>query len=135
MTQPQDPIDQSEDPGRFKALRRVAVDAEMATGDHETSLPDARRNVFFRFAIIGGGSLVLLTGLILIVIPGPGLVVTAAGLAILATEVPFAARMLERVRERLPSDADGKLPKSAIVTMVVMGGGAFCLSLWWAFRR
>jgi hypothetical protein len=35
------------------------------------------------------------------VLPGPAIVVIPAGLAILATEFPWARRLLHRVRERL----------------------------------
>jgi uncharacterized protein (TIGR02611 family) len=44
------------------------------------------------------GVLVVLVGLALCVLPGPGLLVLAAGLAILATEYVWARRLLERVR-------------------------------------
>ena len=47
--------------------------------------------------IIGGG--VLLTGLVMLVTPGPGLVVILIGLATLASEFPWARRLLTRVRE------------------------------------
>ncbi|MBK8914559.1 MAG: PGPGW domain-containing protein [Phycisphaerales bacterium] len=49
-------------------------------------------------AIIGGT--VLLLGIIMIVTPGPAVVVIPAGLAILATEFAWAAWMLRKLRER-----------------------------------
>ena len=48
--------------------------------------------------LIVGGS-VLLTGLVMLVTPGPGLVVILVGLATLASEFPWARRLLTRVRE------------------------------------
>jgi uncharacterized protein (TIGR02611 family) len=45
------------------------------------------------------GAVVVLVGLILCVLPGPGLLTVAAGLAILATEFEWARRLLHRVRE------------------------------------
>ena len=48
-------------------------------------------------AVIGGT--VVLVGLVLIVTPGPAFVVIPLGLAILATEFVWAARLLRRVRE------------------------------------
>jgi UPF0716 family protein affecting phage T7 exclusion len=47
-------------------------------------------------AVVGG--VVVLAGLIMCVLPGPGLLTVAAGLAILATEFEWARRMLHRVR-------------------------------------
>lgn len=50
-------------------------------------------------AVLGGALLVL--GIVLLPLPGPGLLVIAAGLAVLATEFPWAERLLGRVRARL----------------------------------
>jgi uncharacterized protein (TIGR02611 family) len=47
--------------------------------------------------VIGGT--VVLFGLVLLFIPGPGLVIIAAGLAVLATEFVWASRLLKRVRK------------------------------------
>lgn len=43
------------------------------------------------------GSMVVMVGLALLVLPGPGLLLTA-GLALLATEFPWAQRWLTRLR-------------------------------------
>ena len=48
--------------------------------------------------IVGG--LVVLIGIVMIPYPGPGWLVVFAGLAILATEFEFAARVLENLREK-----------------------------------
>ncbi|MSR17662.1 MAG: hypothetical protein EXS00_00580 [Phycisphaerales bacterium] len=48
-------------------------------------------------AIIGGTVLAL--GVVMLVTPGPGLVVIIGGLAILAAEFAFAKRWLKRVKE------------------------------------
>ena len=50
----------------------------------------------FFIALIGGT--VLLVGLALLVLPGPGLPVVAAGLAILATEFFWARRAMRRAK-------------------------------------
>ncbi len=47
--------------------------------------------------IVGGAT--LLAGLVMLVTPGPGLVVILVGLATLASEFPWARRLLARVRE------------------------------------
>jgi len=52
-----------------------------------------------RVAVTVVGAAVVLVGLALCVLPGPGLLVLAAGLAILATEYVWARRLLDRVRQ------------------------------------
>ena len=49
---------------------------------------------------IAGGAVVL-AGVVMLVAPGPGLVVIALGLAILGREYHWARRLLARVREHL----------------------------------
>jgi uncharacterized protein (TIGR02611 family) len=44
------------------------------------------------------GVLLLIVGVILLVLPGPGLLVMALGLAVLATEYPAAQRLLDRIK-------------------------------------
>jgi hypothetical protein len=53
----------------------------------------------FFIALIGGT--VLLIGAAMLVLPGPGLLVIAAGLAILATEFFWARRVLRRAKGAL----------------------------------
>jgi tellurite resistance protein TerC len=47
------------------------------------------------------GSTVVLIGVALLVLPGPGLVTIALGLAILATEFVFARALLKKAREAI----------------------------------
>jgi uncharacterized protein (TIGR02611 family) len=54
-----------------------------------------------RVARMIGGWTLLAVGAALLVLPGPGLLVIAAGLALLATEYAWAARLLAKVKERL----------------------------------
>jgi uncharacterized protein (TIGR02611 family) len=55
-------------------------------------------------AVVGGA--VVLAGLALCVLPGPGLLTIAAGLAILATEFEWARRLLHRVRQKARTTYD-----------------------------
>lgn len=59
-----------------------------------------------RLAVAVLGSLLLLAGAALLVLPGPGLLVIAAGLAVLASRFAWAARLLERVRTRAYAELD-----------------------------
>ena len=73
-----------------------------------------------RAARITAGAMVTLLGVTLLVLPGPGVATIAAGLSILSIDVPQAQRLLQRVRDRLPQDADGGTPSWLVM---VMGAG------------
>ena len=53
-----------------------------------------------RVVVIVVGFTVLLIGIVMIVAPGPALVVIPLGLAILATELAWARKLLRRVRDK-----------------------------------
>jgi uncharacterized protein (TIGR02611 family) len=53
-----------------------------------------------RIAVFVVGMVVLLAGVAMIVLPGPGLLVIIAGLAILATEFAWAERALDTAKAR-----------------------------------
>jgi uncharacterized protein (TIGR02611 family) len=52
-----------------------------------------------RIAIAFVGGIVLAVGVVMLVLPGPAVVVIPAGLAILATEFRWASRLLGHVRD------------------------------------
>jgi uncharacterized protein (TIGR02611 family) len=118
--------------GRFEAIERAAIEAEFETGEREESVEEARTHLLVRAARILAGTLVVMAGTAMLVLPGPGLLVIAGGLSILSIDVPFARRLLDHVRSRLPQDADGSVPKWVLVasgSAVVVGLG---LSVGWA---
>lgn len=123
------PVEQEE--AAFERFLDRAIAAELATGRREKTPSKAKRNVFLRLGAMILGPILVLLGLAMVVLPGPGLLVVAAGLYLMALEIPFAARLLEKVKERLPHDEDGNIPKSAIVTMVVMTATATIASIAW----
>jgi hypothetical protein len=120
---------------RLEALEDAAIEAELETGRREETEQQAKRHVLFRFGRITAGTVVSLAGLFLLVLPGPGLVVLAIGLAILAQDVRFAQRLLDRVRARIPSDAEGNVSKPLLYGGLVVSFVAVCGSLWWTFLR
>ncbi len=63
--------------------------------DQDLPAPSPRR---LAVGVVGG--LVTALGLVLLVLPGPGILVVLAGLAILASEFRFARRLLAWARER-----------------------------------
>ena len=58
-----------------------------------------RVKILRRIAVAFVGGTVLAVGVVMVVLPGPAVVVIPAGLAILATEFPWARRLLHRVRK------------------------------------
>jgi len=129
---PGDP-DGRDQPSREEWLE-AALEAERETGVHETTERAARAHVLVRLVRMSLGTIVLLAGLVAMIGPGPGLLLIAAGLAILARDVAWAERLLERVTRRLPTDAEGRIPRSTIATMVVAALAFTAFALWWTLR-
>ena len=59
------------------------------------------RHHLIRVAAAIGGFLVVLLGIVLIPLPGPGLLVVAVGLAVLALEFAWAEHLLEKTVDRV----------------------------------
>ncbi len=116
-------------------LAEAAIEAELETGERETTVQEARAHIAVRVARMTAGSLVLLAGIAMIALPGPGWLAIAAGLAILSRDVAWADRALRYVRRRVPGiPEDGKVPRSAVLTAVLLGGAGVAASLWWTLR-
>ena len=64
------------------------------------------RSRIVRAAVALAGFVVVLAGIAMIPLPGPGLLVTAAGLAVLALEFAWAERLLERTVDRMGAASD-----------------------------
>jgi hypothetical protein len=131
----QEPLQMGEPLDRRGRLEAAAIEAEFETGRRESSVEEARASLLLRATRITFGSIVTVVGLLLLVLPGPGLVVVAAGLALLAQDVPFARRLLHQVRKRLPDDGDGGVSKIFIVACSAGGVLFMAGSIWWAFVR
>jgi uncharacterized protein (TIGR02611 family) len=61
---------------------------------HQRSHPRVRR-----IAVAVVGVLLLCIGAALLVLPGPGLLLIAAGIAVLALEFPWAERLAKRIQD------------------------------------
>lgn len=115
----------------IRGWRRAAYEIEAEVGKPKETSEQVRTHLVLRLARASFGATVLIVGIFLLVLPGPGLLVVAAGLAILARDVPFARRMYLRVHERIPKDHDGKIPVWMIVAgitisiLLACGGMAF----------
>ena len=122
----------NEEENRFE---EAAIEAEFETGYREETREEARRGVVTRLLRMTAGSLVTIIGVIMMPLPGPGLLIVAVGLGILSRDVAWADRLLQIVRKRLPSDSDGRLPRSSIVTMTVLALAGVAFSIWVTFLR
>jgi len=120
------------DATRSERFRDAAIEAEFETGERESTRQKAWRSSIVRLARMSFGLGVVVLGVIMMPLPGPGMLIVAVGLAILARDVAWADRLLTKVRERLPSDADGKLPRSTIFTMVLLAAAGIAASIWFA---
>ena len=66
-----------------------------------------------RIAVTIVGSAVLVAGIAMLVLPGPGLLVIIAGLAILATEYVWAQRLLAKAKEKAEQAKNAVMGKKA----------------------
>jgi hypothetical protein len=91
-------------------------DAERRWHDHPLIAPFKAVGLFIkrsgkRIAVTVAGFAVILVGVAMLVLPGPGLLVIIAGLAILATEYVWAERLLRMAKERAIQAKDKVLRK------------------------
>lgn len=99
-------------------LETASPDVERRWHDHPVVVPFKAVTLFIkrsgkRIAITIAGGVVILIGIAMLVLPGPGLVVIIAGLAILATEYVWAERLLRMAKERALQAKDKVLRKRA----------------------
>ncbi len=119
-----DPPDQQPGQGHresiYEQFLEEAIETEMETGHEEETEEEARRHLLVRLARDVAGVVLVIVGIVLLVFPGPGWLTIAIGLTLLAPDVPFARRLLERVRSRLPEDDDGEV-KTWVIVLSVAG--------------
>src|SRR5437870_11818941 len=78
-----------------------------------------RRRVV-RVAVVLAGFVVVLAGLAMIPLPGPGLLVTAVGLALLALEFVWAERVLERTIDHMGKATD-RVKRAGLAQRLILG--------------
>jgi len=83
-----------------------------------------------RIAVSVAGTVILAVGLVLLVAPGPGLVVIALALAVFAIEFRWARRHLAAVQERARSAAvKAAASRVATASTIIFGVGAIGLGV------
>ena len=118
-----------------RRLREAAIEAEYETGVREETEERARASIHVRLARMSLGTLLLIAGVLMLALPGPGWVTIFAGLAVLSKDVAWAERAMERVRRRLPEGEDGAIDRRVMVGSIVVAVFFVFLSVWWYFLR
>ncbi len=89
-----------------------------------------------RIAVTVAGFLVLIAGGIMMITPGPGVIVILAGLAILASEWAWAERALDKAKEGgkvVVEQATASPLRIALSVALTLGGIA--VGIWFFFLR
>ncbi|HEV3475474.1 MAG TPA: PGPGW domain-containing protein [Actinomycetota bacterium] len=105
-------------------------------------MPRDRRSQFWlkRHAVRVGvtivGFVVLIAGVVMLVAPGPGVLVVIAGLALLATEYTWAEKFLHRAREKTEAGfhAATASPARIALSVALTLGAITAVILWWFYR-
>lgn len=138
--------------GRGGSPARGGADQDGPVGerDDETFLDEVRQRPRFRaffakhpaldasYRIVVGalGAAVVVLGIVLIPLPGPGWLIVFAGLAILATEFVWAERLLRFARRQVHSWTAWVARQSLAVRMLIgLVGLLFVATLVWGYQR
>jgi len=112
-------------------FKDAAILAEQSLDPTESDA-QAWTHAIFRLGRMALGFTIFIIGIIMLPAPGPGGLVVAAGLAILARDVAWADRLLRYLRKRMPGMAEeGPIPKSTIIVSIMIAAAIF-LTFWWA---
>jgi small-conductance mechanosensitive channel len=81
-----------------------------------------RSNPAKRVAALVGGGAVLIVGIVLLVLPGPGLLLVLGGLIILANEFPAVEKYVDPVQDRAMKAAEDSVSSPLRITGSVLAG-------------
>ena len=127
---PTDPYDYDGD-GEID-FRDVAIRTELEIGAAEDSPEQAWQHALVRIGRMGLGFLLLVAGVAMAFLPGPGAVTIAAGLAILAKDFVWADRLLRYLRKKVPGiEEEGPIPRSTIIISIMLMVAAGLAAYWW----
>lgn len=115
-----------------KDFKDAAILAEYDTHPGDGDPEQAWKHAMLRIGRIILGFILIVAGIIMLVIPGPGLVAILAGFTVWSRDFEFANRMVRYIRRKAPGiDEEGSIPKRTIViTGVFLLAGAIG-SVWW----
>ncbi|MFI9219343.1 PGPGW domain-containing protein [Streptomyces werraensis] len=93
-----------------------------------------KNNAVNRAAAVLAGGVLLLTGVVLLVLPGPGLLLVLAGLVVLSRQFPAVGRYVDPVRDRaLRAAADSVASPLRLAGSVLAGTGLLAAGAVWGF--
>lgn len=104
-------------------LMATTVPATACSGPPLTAGPRGRGAVLRRLAVAVAGTTIVLVGLVLVPLPGPGWAIVFSGVALLSTEFTWAERLQHAVRCRLaPAGAAlARMPRVLRRVVVALG--------------
>jgi uncharacterized protein (TIGR02611 family) len=79
-----------------------------------------------RYAVTGVGLALVVGGVVLMPLPGPGLVLVVAGLAVLATEYAWARRLLRRAKKEAEEAQEKAVASPARTVLSLAAAGVTC---------
>jgi Putative transmembrane protein (PGPGW) len=87
-------------------------------------------------ALVGGG-VVLMVGIVLLVLPGPGLLLILAGLLILSNQFPAVEKYVDPVEKRALKAAEDSVSSPLRIAGSVLAGAALIAAgvVWWTNPR
>lgn len=90
-----------------------------------------------RAAALVGGGVVLVVGVVLLVLPGPGLLLILAGLLILSNQFPAVEKYVDPVQKRAMKAAEESVSSPLRIALSVLAGLALIAAgvVWWLFPR
>jgi uncharacterized protein (TIGR02611 family) len=100
----------------------------MLDGVRERRRRHLERNRLVRIGFAVFGFLVVLAGLAMLVLPGPGLLVIAIGLGILALEFAWAERLLERTVDKM-EDAAETVRRASVAQQLALAAATAVLAV------
>ncbi len=113
-------------------FKDAAILAEYDTGVREDNPEQAWKRAAARIGRIGLGFVLIVAGIIMLVVPGPGVVAILAGFTVWSKDFAWANRVVRYIRKRAPGiDEEGAIPRRTIViTCAFLLAGAIG-SIWW----
>ncbi len=113
-------------------FKDAAILAEYETGERETDPETAWKRALARIGRMAAGFGLMIAGIVMIFVPGPGLLAFAAGLVILSRDFVWAEKLLRFVRSKVPGlDPDEPIPKKALYMSAVFLVLGIAASIYW----
>lgn len=97
----------------------------------------AQTNPVKRTAALVGGGAVLVVGVVLLVLPGPGLLLILAGLLILSNQFPAVEKYVDPVQDRAMKAAEESVSSPLRIAGSVLAGLVLVAAgiIWWIFPQ